>query len=682
MVVGSTPEAATMNFFEHQDQARKNTHKLIAFFSLAILSLIAITTVFVAGFLYYFDYHNQKRLEPLQAIDGNNLSNMMQLLNWEIIGAIAFAVISVVLIGSLYKLMQLSGGGEKVAASLGGQRLQPNTTNASERQLQNVVEEMAIASGTPVPPIFIMEESSINAFAAGYDANDAVIGITRGCMELLNREELQGVIAHEFSHILHGDMRINIRLIGILHGILIIGLLGSLLMRGGMYSSVGHGYRSRSRNSKEGAGIAILGLGLVVIGYAGTFFGKLIKSAVSRQREFLADASAVQFTRDPNGISHALQKIGGFSQGSQIHHANAEEFSHMYFGEGIRSSMSSMMATHPPLSTRIERIQPNWNGEFPNVDVQASRPSSQRSESASEAVSSFAPADNSQPVSASMATPTTARETGPNHSPISNLSANFEDIGNPSPKHVQKAQQLLNEIPQALKDAAHDPFAARAIIYNLLIHPNDTAEQQWAQLKQRAHPVVFKHTQALHQSVSELARRLKLPLFEICIPALKTLSEPQHQVFKDNLIALIKADQKVDIFEWSLYRMLLNSLEPSAASSGRASVRQLGVACQQLISTLATAGHSDEGSANAAYSDAMSQLGFANLPLLGDGNISLPMLDRAIKQLQNLKPLQKPLLLKALMTCVKHDGQVTAQEYELFRAVAECLNCPVPPLLD
>lgn len=682
MVVGSTPEAATMNFFEHQDQARKNTHKLIAFFSLAILSLIAITTVFVAGFLYYFDYHNQKRLEPLQAIDGNNLSNMMQLLNWEIIGAIAFAVISVVLIGSLYKLMQLSGGGEKVAASLGGQRLQPNTTNASERQLQNVVEEMAIASGTPVPPIFIMEESSINAFAAGYDANDAVIGITRGCMELLNREELQGVIAHEFSHILHGDMRINIRLIGILHGILIIGLLGSLLMRGGMYSSVGHGYRSRSRNSKEGAGIAILGLGLVVIGYAGTFFGKLIKSAVSRQREFLADASAVQFTRDPNGISHALQKIGGFSQGSQIHHANAEEFSHMYFGEGIRSSMSSMMATHPPLSTRIERIQPNWNGEFPNVDVQASRPSSQRSESASEAVSGFAPADNSQPGSASMATPTTARETGSNHSPISNLSANFEDIGNPSPEHVQKAQQLLNEIPQALKDAAHDPFAARAIIYNLLIHPNDTAEQQWAQLKQRAHPVVFKHTQALHQSVNELARRLKLPLFEICIPALKTLSEPQHQVFKDNLIALIKADQKVDIFEWSLYRMLLNSLEPSAASSGRASVRQLGVACQQLISTLATAGHSDESSANAAYSDAMSQLGFANLPLLGDGNISLPMLDGAIKQLQNLKPLQKPLLLKALMTCVKHDGQVTAQEYELFRAVAECLNCPVPPLLD
>ncbi len=682
MLVGSTSEALTMNFFEHQDQARKNTHKLIAFFSLAVASLIAITTVFVTGFLYYFDYHNQKRLEPLQAVDGTNISNMMQILSWELVGGIAFAVVSVVFIGSFYKLAQLSGGGEKVAASLGGLRLQPNTTNANERRLQNVVEEMAIASGTPVPPIFIMEESSINAFAAGYDANDAVIGITRGCMELLNREELQGVIAHEFSHILHGDMRINIRLIGILHGILIIGLLGSLLMRGGMYSSVGRSYRSSSRNNKEGAGIAILGLGLVVIGYAGTFFGKLIKSAVSRQREFLADASAVQFTRDPSGISQALQKIGGFSQGSQIHHANAEEFSHMYFGEGIRSSMSSMMATHPPLSTRIERIQPDWNGEFPSVDVKAQPSSSQPSGQASEAVSGFAAADTAQRTSASLADQARQQEPRQDHTPPSSRADNFEDIGNPTPEHVQKAQQLLGEIPQALKDAAHDPFAARAIIYNLLIHPNNKAEQQWVQLKQRAHPVVFKYTQTLHHGVNELARLQKLPLFEICIPALKTLSQPQLQVFKENVIALIKADQKVDIFEWSLYRMLLNALEPSRSHSGRATVRQMGVACQQLISTLATAGHNCEDAANAAYSDAMSQLGFANLPLLGDGNISLPMLDGAIKQLQSLKPLQKPLLLKALMACVKFDGQVTAQEYELFRAVAECLNCPVPPLLD
>lgn len=662
-----------MNFFEHQDQARKNTRRLIAFFSLAVLSLIAITTVFVAGFLYYFDSQNQKRFEPLQTLDGGHGSQLLQLMSWELVAGIAAAVISVVLIGSLYKLSQLSGGGEKVAASLGGKRLQPNTTDANERKLQNVVEEMAIASGTPVPPVFIMEEASINAFAAGYDANDAVIGITRGCMELLTREELQGVIAHEFSHILHGDMRINIRLIGILHGILIIGLLGSLLMRSGAYSSAGYRYRSSSR-SKEGAGLALLGLGFVIIGYAGTFFGKLIKSAVSRQREFLADASAVQFTRDPSGISNALQKIGGYSEGSKIHHANAEEFSHMYFGEGIASSFSNMMATHPPLPTRIERIQPNWSGQFPNVDAQLSAASSASAGHAEELTSNFTGNHAQAPISAA--------------APASNGAADIlntdtlEDIGNPRPEHVQKAQQLLQKIPDALKDAAHDPFAARAIVYNLLIQIEDSAPQQWQQLKQRAHPVVYKHTQALHEQVQQLPRNEKLPLLEICIPALKTLSEPQYKVFKENVVALIKADKKVDIFEWSLYRMLLNSLEPQSDRPQRAAIKQLAVPCQQLISTLATAGHDNEKSADDAYNQAMSQLGFANLPLLGEGNISLPMLDGAIKQLQHLKPLQKPALLKALMACIKHDGKITTEEYELFRAIAECLNCPVPPLLD
>ncbi len=667
-----------MNFFEHQDQARKNTRKLIGFFSLAVLSLIAITTVFVTAFLYYFDYHNQKRFEPMQAIDGLDYSNILQLLSWELVGGIAFAVISVVFIGSFYKLSQLSGGGEKVAEALGARRLQPNTTDAHERKLQNVVEEMAIASGTPVPPIFIMEESSINAFAAGYDANDAVIGITRGCMELLDREELQGVIAHEFSHILHGDMRINIRLIGILHGILIIGLLGSMLLRGGIYSSAGYRHRSHSSSNKKGSGIAILGLGLVVIGYAGTFFGKVIKSAVSRQREFLADASAVQFTRDPNGISRALQKIGGFSEGSDIHHANAEEFSHMYFGEGIRSSMSSIMATHPPLTTRIERIQPNWSGEFPNVDRMVQSRTSQHTTPMGEATQGFAGAEttsNSSPANHSSPPSTNA------HHNENSLLNEFKDIGNPTPAHVAKAQQLLKAIPEALKQAAHDPFAARAIIYNLLIHPNNNAEQQWEQLKQRAHPVVFKHTQALHSHLSRLPRIQKLPLFELCIPALKTLSEPQCNVFKENVIALIKADKNVDIFEWSLYRMLLNTIEPNTQASQRSSVKQLAVPCQQIISTLATAGHQSEANANAAYTSAMNQLGFANLPLLGDGKISLPMLDGAIQQLQRLKPLQKPVLLKALMTCVQHDGKITPEEHELFRAIAECLNCPVPPLL-
>lgn len=646
-----------MNFFEHQDQARKNTTRLIVLFGMAILSLIAITTLFVAGFLYYFDVQNQKRHAPLQQIDGG-ATGILHIVSWDLVGGIAAVVLCVVAIGSLYKLMQLSGGGEKVAESLGGRRLQPNTADADERKLLNVVEEMAIASGTPVPPVFLLDEDGINAFAAGYDANDAVIGVTRGCMKLLNREQLQGVIAHEFSHILHGDMRINIRLIGILHGILIIGLLGSILLRSGMYSQVG---RSRDKNN---SGIAMLGLGLglVVLGYAGTFFGKWIKAAVSRQREFLADASAVQFTRNPEGISQALQKIGGFSHAAEIRHPNAEEYSHMYFGEAILSSMNSLMATHPPLETRIKRIDPNWDGGF--TETQRSS-----SSTASDSTSGFAAGAGT-----AQATPEFEKAV-----PAEDIS--LDSIGSPTLEHVNQAQQILKDIPEQLQEAAHDPFAARAIIYSLLIQP-DTAENQWQQLQQRAHPVVFKLTQELQASVQQLPRTFRLPLFTLTTSALKTLSAPQYQVFKENVIALIKTDKQVDTFEWALYRMLMNIMERSKSSNtAKANLRQLGVPCQQLISTLATAGHNAPAPAEAAYNSAMSQLGLANLPLLGDGQISLPMLDSAVQQLQMLKPLQKPELLKALITCIQHDGKIDPQEYELFRAIADCLDCPVPPLL-
>jgi Zn-dependent protease with chaperone function len=654
-----------MNFFEHQDQARKNTTRLIVLFTLAVASLIALTTVFVGLVLYYFGLQSSTAYH----MDGGFLS----MLSWELVGGIALLVITVVVLGSAYKLMQLSGGGEKVAESLGGRRLQPNTTDADERKLLNVVEEMAIASGTPVPPVFLLEEAGINAFAAGYDANDAVIGITRGCMELLDREQLQGVIAHEFSHILHGDMRINIRLIGILHGILIIGLLGSMLLRSGMYS--GGMSRSRDRNN-SGAAILGLGMGLVVLGYAGTFFGKWIKAAVSRQREFLADASAVQFTRNPDGISQALQKIGGFSHAAEIRHPNVEEFSHMYFAGAILSSVNSLMATHPPLETRIKRINPSWNGEFPSV----SKPTRSASaySAASEASSSFAPASDAAAASVSEQSRTANAVSGQ----ASSETLGIDGIGAPTPAHLQQARKILAEIPTSLQDAAHDPFAARAIIYSLLIQSH-TADQQWQQLQQRAHPVVYKLTLELQATVQQLPRDQRLPLFILAVPALKTLSAPQYQVFKENVIALIKADQTVEVFEWALYRMLLNTLEPSASYSGhRATIHQLGVPCQQLISTLATAGHHAAAPTEAAYNRAMAELGLANLPLLGGGQISLPMLDSAIKQLQALKPLQKPKLLKALIICIEYDGKVDPQEYELFRVIADCLDCPMPPLIS
>src|SRR5690606_28971990 len=253
-------------------------------------------------------------------------------------------------------------GGSVVAGLLGGLPVNPATDDPDERRLVNVVEEMAIASGVPVPAIYVLPgEESINAFAAGYGVHDAAVAVTRGALKHLTRDELQGVIAHEFSHILNGDMRLNIRLIGLLHGLLLLALIGRVLLRSGG--------RSRGRRKEKGGSVqvALIGLGLVLLGYIGVFFGKLIKAAASRQREYLADAAAVQFTRNPEGIAGALKKIGALGAGSRIVHPRAEELSHLYFASGLRSSFAGLFATHPPLVERIRRIDPSFSGDFEGV---------------------------------------------------------------------------------------------------------------------------------------------------------------------------------------------------------------------------------------------------------------------------------------------------------------------------
>ena len=341
-----------MNFFEQQDKARRNTKKLILLLVLAVVSLIAITSLFFAFFFYYLESNSTGHLSAPPA--GGFWVQLIHSVPPQTFVWIALGISAVVLAGSIFKYLQLQSGGRAVAQAMGGHPILANTQDLDERKILNVVEEMSIASGTCVPPVYLIEDSAINAFAAGFKPQDAVIGITRGSIKLLSRTQLQGVIAHEFSHIYHGDMRINMRLIAILHGILLLGLIGEFLLRSNTQ-------RRSSKNNGKGA-ILGFGLGLVIIGYAGTFFGNLIKAAVSRQREFLADASAVQFTRDPEGIAGALKKIGAHSMGSHLENAHAAEFSHMYFGQGINTYLE-LMATHPPLDERIKRIQPYWNGK-------------------------------------------------------------------------------------------------------------------------------------------------------------------------------------------------------------------------------------------------------------------------------------------------------------------------------
>lgn len=338
-----------MDFFEHQAKAKKQTTALVLYFVLAIVGII--TSVYAASLLiFHYLPAEQEGVPPSERVLWDP-----HLFLYVVIGTLA-----VILVASLYKTLLLSKGGSAVAESLGGRLIGVDTSDADERKLRNVVEEMAIASGVPIPKIYVLdEEPGINAFAAGHAPSDAAIGITRGGMTLLDRDELQGVIGHEFSHLLNGDMRLNLRIMGALFGIVFLTVLGRILL----YSRGGGG---RGR-----APMMLFGLALILIGAVGVVFGRLIQAALSRQRELLADASAVQFTRNPAGLSSALQKIG--SAGSKIGSAHAVETSHMFFENGLGKPFLGLMATHPPLEQRIRAIDPGWDGKFGQLDLAKSQ---------------------------------------------------------------------------------------------------------------------------------------------------------------------------------------------------------------------------------------------------------------------------------------------------------------------
>jgi Zn-dependent protease with chaperone function len=649
------------DFFTRQDIARRNTTRLVVLFVLAVLAIIISIDLLLAATMGYASGGLEGAPRDFWAIATDP-------------GLVGLAVVGTLIVvggGSLFKIAQLRGGGRVIAEQLGGRLLHPDTSDPTEQQILNVVQEMAIASGTSTPPVYLLDhEQGINAFAAGFTPGDAVIGITRGTAERLTRDELQGVVAHEFSHILNGDMRLNIRLIGILHGILIIGLLGYFILRASMFS----GHRRRSSRDAGGGAMAILalGAGLAAVGFFGTFFGNLIKAAVSRQREFLADASAVQFTRDPDGIAGALKKIGGFAAGSSVQSPNAPEASHMFFGRAT-SGFSAMFSTHPPLKERIRRVDPSWDGVLPeDVERAQAVPRAAAAREGMAGVSAMAGGEGGW------------HAAGGAHAAMAHA---VESVGQPSEAHIRYAAQLLESLPKALASAAHEPYGARAVIYALLLDRNKGPRQlQLAQLAEAADPGVYRETQRLAPLVAELDVRARLPLVEIALPALRELTPAQEKVFRQNLVALVQADEKIDLFEWSLHRILLHDLDahreqvrPDAVA--RRALPSAQAACELLLSMLAHAGHRDAEGARHAFEQGRQHLQMPNARLRPGSELRLDALDAALATLENAAPQAKRRILQAAVTAIMADRTVTAAEAELLRAISASLGAPMPPLL-
>ena len=644
-----------MNFFESQDRVRKNTLLLVFLFSLAVIILIIMTNILV---MVVFGYIKNEQMHSGEA--------MLQHMDWQTFSAVSVGVVVVVLMGSLYKIMALSSGGKAVAELLGGQLIPPNTDELLQRRLLNVVEEMAIASGTPTPPVYLlMNEPGINAFAAGFSPRDAVIGVTQGLVEQLSREQLQGVIAHEFSHIFNGDMRLNIRLIGVLNGILIIGMGGYYLLRSTSFSG-------RRRNGKSSGQILVLAIGLMTIGFAGTFFGNLIKAAVSRQREYLADASAVQFTRNPDGISGALKRIGGLQFGSKVENPGAPEVSHAFFAQGISGFMQSLFATHPPLAKRILHIDPNWNGEFDYSD-KTSMLQNEEEGDLKETMTREELAKRVATVAAGVV--------------MADVANAIDQIGNLKAETISYAQSLMAALPMVLKKAVRESYGARAVIYSLLLDSEQEVRgRQLERLQKHADPDVLLLTQKLLSEMDGLDIKYRLPLIDMAIPALKQLSLDQYQAFRDNLVVLIEMDSRVDLLEWSLQKILFNHLDGQFFQLTHKKMRYpharlLKKEIELVLSVMAYAGHQDQDDIEEAFSAAIKTLALSGLQLLPKNQASFSCLDHALEKLEQLRPLFKPHLLKACAISVGHDKKISPIEVELLRAFSDALGCPMPPIV-
>jgi Zn-dependent protease with chaperone function len=658
-----------MDFFSHQDKARRKTGLLVFYFCMAVACIICLIYLGIAFGLQ---------------MGGIKIVWTCPLWNPLLFATVAAGTCCAVGGATFYKINQLSGpgSGARVAAMLGGTPVQTNTADPRERRLLNVVEEMAIASGTPVPPVYILEEDAINAFAAGRSTSDAVVAVTRTAVEVLSRDELQGVVAHEFSHIFNGDMRLNIRLIGVLHGIIFLAIVGSFILRAFLQGGGNRTFRSSSskRDGKGGGAvilvIIVVGVVFTIVGFVGEFFARLIQMAVSRQREFLADASAVQYTRNPGGIGGALKKIGGSAAGSRIKSVQAKAVGHMFFADGVRHALSSLMSTHPDLKKRIRQIDPAWDGSFPAVELPKLSHAGLQA-----AAANF---DDEEDVLAGLHIAGAQHPAGTAFEASVTPALVVQSVGATRADHLSAAGGLISGLPASYVEACREPCGARAVVFSLLI---DASEQvrliQLARLSSRGDSLVYKEVTRLIQAASVKPEQ-RLPLLLMALPALRSFSRSQADEFFGNLDYLIMADNTATLFEACLRYLVLKQYRQQTGSNTESQNRSLSAVRQDvvhLLSMLAWWGNGMEKSKAAeAFFAGAAKLGTGPQPVPFD-TLQTSQLEPVLDTLSQAASSAKKTIIDACASCILADGNVTMEEADLMRVVGAALDCPIPVMM-
>jgi Zn-dependent protease with chaperone function len=646
-----------LNFFAHQELARRQSRRMIVLFTIAVACIVAAVDVVVLVAI---------GIAGDEAGSGTSPGAIV---------ATSIGVLAVIGLSTLYRISTLRGGGSAVALQLGATPVAVDSTDFTYRRLRNVIEEIAIASGVPVPEIFVLEdEAAINAFASGYTPADAAVTVTRGCLDKLTREELQGVIAHEFSHVLNGDMRLNIRLLGVAFGILVVAIVGRKIAEA-----------SRHSRSRDAAGIILLGVALLVVGYVGVFFARLIKASISRQREYLADASAVQFTRQTDGIAGALKKIGGLAEGSKLASHDGEEVSHMLFGDGI--GYASLFATHPALVDRIRRLQPRFDpAEFAAVAADWSQPVRVgETDDAEASLAGFAPARarSSRAVSRSGAgLPSASRRLRVSARGVA------AQVGHPDTEDYHAAAALGASIPPLLAAAAHARDRCLTLVLALLLNPETAVRAlQLERIRRTYDAGTAAEVETLAEASAGLHPMQRLPLAAMAFPALRRQPRPKLQVFVIVLQELIHADGRVSLDEYCLARLVgvqvIDALNPAQTRiMGRARLTEVEAELRDLFAVLAEYGHAAADAARRAYLLGLQEvLPDAKAAYAPPRDWALA-LDRALPRLDRLAPAGKELVVRGMTEAISSDGMVSVPEAELLRTVCASLHCPLPPLLQ
>jgi Zn-dependent protease with chaperone function len=642
-----------MDFFEQQHRARRRTWLMLILFVLAVAAIVAAFDL-VCAIVYIL-------LFDVRVLPSSSLLHQVprSVYVWSTI-----ATVLVIGWGTASRLYQLSGGGIAVADLIGARHVKRDTGDPAERRLLNVVEEMALASGISVPLVFVMDDQqAINAFAAGYSPNEATVIVTRGVLQQLNRDELQGVVAHEFSHILNGDMRLNIRLVGVIAGIVMIGSIGAFLMTG-----IRDG--DDLRRAEAAIRVFLLGLLLWLIGSIGVLAGRLIKAVISRQCEFLADASAVQFTRNPDGIGGALFKIG--RHGSTIGLRHAEELSHMCIGAPVNNYFEfAWFHDHPPLDDRIERL----------LGPGAKRLLGERMERAEAAALSA----RGSPVVSELVSPLYAARAA---APAAGLPGAagvarsiVESIGNPSAAHLDHARGVLDAIPAEIRAAVGSEKGAEAALFALLLGEGELRKAQLVLIGERSGAEVPAQSARFADALKPLGARARLPVLALVIPTLKRLPGPERDALLEKIKAVIEADRKVTLGEFvllTLCRSQIQSEERHPLPARYRSVAAVGGEAAVLISLLA---HARKGGM-AAFDKGMAALGVAGGVLRSPSELNIVAVEGALNELKLLAPLKKPLFIKACVAAAMVDDKLTLVEAELLRAICAALDSPLPPILE